>query len=232
MYFLGVHIHPNPNDYNTTSDRERNRSHEPVAGDGVAGTSTTATTSTPPQCPSPTAPTAPTAPTSPTAPTASTASTAPTPASTPNTTTWRNSKEKQERINKMKDPLSNIHLMIGRYNEKEFSNVNFRQILQDYAGNKFKLSSFEVNLKLQLIHSLNKTGDFKAETTPPWYTSANNVSRAYSLLFMLYMDESKSQTVRSMSDEEVWKSHPQFQEYKLEKFKTYNKNMKNQDRTS
>ena len=171
IYFLGVYIHRNPNDYNTTSDRERNRSHKPGAGDRVARTSATATTSTPPQRPPPTAPT---------------------PASTPNTTTWRNSKEKQEIINKLKDPLSNIHLMIGRYNEKDFSNVNFRQILQDYAGNKFKLSSFKVNLKLQLIHSLNKTGDFKAETTPPWYTSANNVSRAYSLLFMLYMDESKS----------------------------------------
>lgn len=116
--------------------------------------------------------------------------------------------------------------MIGRYTEEDFSNVNFRQILQDYAGNKFKLSRFKVNLKLQLIHLLNKTGEFKAETTPPWYTSANNVSRAYSLLFMLYMDESKSQKVRSMSDEDVWKSHPQFQVYKLEKFKTYNTNMK------
>ena len=116
--------------------------------------------------------------------------------------------------------------MIGRYTEEDFSNVNFRQILQDYAGNKFKLSRFKVNLKLQLIHLLNKTGEFKAETTPPWYTSANNVSRAYSLLFMLYMDKSKSQKVRSMSDEDVWKSHPQFQVYKLEKFKTYNTNMK------
>ena len=205
MHFLGVHLHRNPNKYNTTSDAERNSSHEPSADDGVAATSATAATSTTPHRPPPTTPTL---------------------ASTPSTTTWRNSKERQEIINELKDPLSNIHLMIGRYAENDFSSVNFRKILQDYAGNKFKLSNFKVNLKLQLTHSLNKTGAFKAESTSPWYTSTNNVSRAYSLLFMLYMDKSKSQTVRSMSDEEVWKSYPQFQVYELKKFKTHNKNMK------
>ena len=42
---------------------------------------------------------------------------------------------------------------------------------------------------------------------------------------MLYMDEKKSRTIRGMSVEEIWESHPQFQLYELGKFKTYNKNM-------
>jgi hypothetical protein len=158
MHLFGVHLFCNPNNYNTTRNIERNSSHEPSLGDGVTMTNATATSSITPRHPSPTTPIS---------------------ASTPNTTTWRNSKEKYQITNKPKGPLSNIHLTNWRYTKKCFSNANFGQTLQDYAGTNFNLNNFKVKLKLQLVHSLKKTGAFKAETTLPWYTSANKVSRPY-----------------------------------------------------
>ena len=43
---------------------------------------------------------------------------------------------------------------------------------------------------------------------------------------MLYMDKANYRLISGMSVEEIWKSHPQFQLYELEKFKNYNSNMK------
>jgi len=141
-------------------------------------------------------------------------------------TPWRTSSAKQRIIDELKDITSDIHLLVGQYTATDFSKVNFRQILQKYAGNKqYKMSSFRENIKRLLVHLLKKTGPFKAEQVEPWYTSAKNVSRAYSLLFALYMEPNHSQKIRGMSAEQIWKSHPQFQLYELEKFKTYNKNM-------
>ncbi|KAL7527871.1 hypothetical protein ACHAXR_002173 [Thalassiosira sp. AJA248-18] len=140
---------------------------------------------------------------------------------------WKASKSKQRVIDALKDDQSDIHLLIGRYTLDDFSNVNFKRILQKYAGNKYKMSNFRENLKRLLRHLLDKTGPFKVEGVAPWYTSAKNVSRAYSLLFMLYMDSNMSRTINGMSVEELWESHPQFQLYELDKFKTYNKNMQN-----
>lgn len=40
------------------------------------------------------------------------------------------------------------------------------------------------------------------------------------------MDQSKLHGVANMSDEELWKSHPRFQLYDLDKFKKYNRSMK------
>ena len=101
------------------------------------------------------------------------------------------SKSKQRIIEGLKDDNSDIHLLIGSYNATSISNVNFVQIFQKYADNRYKMSNFKENLKRLLKHHLGKTGPFEAEGVEPWYMSAKNVSRAYSLLFMLYMDEKK-----------------------------------------
>ena len=42
---------------------------------------------------------------------------------------------------------------------------------------------------------------------------------------MLYMNPTKYATISRMTPKEIWESHPQFQLYELEKFKTYNKKM-------
>ena len=59
-----------------------------------------------------------------------------------------------------------------------------------------------------------------------WYTNQSKASKAYALLFLLYMDKKKSSVLNAMTTEQVWKSHPEFQKYELAKFDTYNKNMK------
>ena len=133
--------------------------------------------------------------------------------------------KKKKIIIELSDPSSDIHLLLGRYTDKDFKSVSFKHILIVYAGNRFKMSNFRENMKRLLVHKLNQTGDFKEKTTEPWYTSVNKVSKAYSLLFMMYMESTMSQAVRSLSDEELWKSHPQFQLHELKKFETYNKNM-------
>ena len=141
-------------------------------------------------------------------------------------TPWAKSKTKQSIIDALKDEASDIHLSIGAYSEKDYSKVNFKQISGTYAGNKYKMTNFRTNLKLLLKHHLNKSGPFAADKVESWYTSANNVSRAYSLLFMLYMNPTQYAKISGMESEEIWESHPQFQLYQLDKFKTYNKNMK------
>lgn len=80
-------------------------------------------------------------------------------------------------------------------------------------------------MKRLLLHLQNNTGVFGAKKDKEWYTSQNNVSDGYSLLFSLYMDPIHSKTLKKMSDEEVWKSHAHFQCYSLNDFAVYNKNM-------
>ena len=143
-------------------------------------------------------------------------------------TPWARSKSKQNIIDNLKDKNSDIHLLIGDYDDNDFNHVNFVKILQTYAGNKYKRSLFRENMKRILRHFRHETGPFKAEeiTVEPWYTSVNNVSKGYSLLFMLYMNPKTSLTINEMTEKEIWESHPEFQVYELEKFKTYNQNMK------
>ena len=45
------------------------------------------------------------------------------------------------------------------------------------------------------------------------------------LTFSLYMDTRKYQIIKNMPEEDVWKSHSEFQLYEFEKLKTYNQNM-------
>lgn len=141
---------------------------------------------------------------------------------------WKKSKSKQRIIDELKDETSDIHLLIGRFSSDDFSNVNFKQILMKYASNKYKMSNFRENLKRLLINHLDKKGPFKVDgaEVEKWYTSPTNVSRGYSLLFMLYMDATKADVINSMPVKDIWESHPQFQLYDFEKFKTYNNNMK------
>ena len=85
---------------------------------------------------------------------------------------WGKSKPKQRIIEELKDDNSDIHLLIGSYNATSFSNVNFVQIFQKYADNKYNMSNFKENLKRLLKHHLGKTGPFEAEGVEPWYTTA------------------------------------------------------------
>lgn len=137
---------------------------------------------------------------------------------------WGSSKAKQRIIDELKDEESDIHLLIGSYTTDNFDNVNFKRMQEKYTGNKYKPSNFKENIKRQLRHLLNGTGDFKAEEAiiEPWYTSVNKVSKAYLLLFSLHMGSK----IDNMTEEEIWESDPLFQQYELEPFKTYNKNMK------
>ena len=183
-YFLGVPIfrHLNGNNASIGATESKSSARESNA-DGVAGGGIVAGTAsnTPPP---------------------------PEPTSTPSVLPWRQSKEKEQIIIELKDPSSDIHLLLGRYTAKDFKGVRFKQILIVYAGNKFKLSNFRGNMKRLLVNKLKKTRDFKEDTAEPWYTSVNKVSKGYALLFMMYMDSTKSQAVRSLLDEELWNSHP------------------------
>ena len=142
-------------------------------------------------------------------------------------TPWGSSTAKKTIVAELKEETSDIHLLVGNYTTTDFSKVNFRQILQQYAGNKqYKMSNFRENVKRLLRHLLAKTGPFKPEKIEPWYTSAKNVSRGYALLFALYMDPEESRKLAGMSAEQIWRSHPQFRLYDLEKFVKHNKDMK------
>ena len=147
---------------------------------------------------------------------------------------WASSKTKQKIIAELSDSSSDIHLLIGKYNEDNFKEVNFKKIREKYANNKYSASNFRPNVKRLLMHLLHGTGPFdvkkatkeSAPMTPPWYTSVSNVSPGYALLFLLLMDPQKSQVVNEMTDEELWESYPEFKLYAFDKFKGYNKNMK------
>ena len=145
----------------------------------------------------------------------------------PTPTPWALSDEKQSIIGELKDETSDIHLLIGKYTEKNFVNVNFTKIREKYANNNYKASNFRTNMKLQLRHFLKGNGPFvdEEEIVGPWYTSARNVSTGYALLFLLHMDTRMSRIINAMTDEELWESHRQFQLYDFGKFKGYNKNM-------
>ena len=139
---------------------------------------------------------------------------------------WASSQAKHRIIDELKDKKSDIYLLIGHYTLNNFDHVNFPRILQKYAGNKCKMTNFRQNLKRILVHLLDKTGPFKGNKNngvEKWYTSAKNMSKAYSLLFLLYMNPRNSRIINSMTAEEIWQSHPLFQKYELEKFNKYNK---------
>ena len=150
----------------------------------------------------------------------------------PPPTPWGKSTAKMRIIEELSDPTSDIHLYVGQYTVGNFGNVNFNTILQKYAGNKYKPCRFRENMKLILAHLHNKTGPFEQSAgghqkskVEKWYTSVNNVSKAYSLLFSLLMNDVSSTALARMSVAEIWQSDELFQQYELEKFKEYYKNM-------
>jgi hypothetical protein len=84
-------------------------------------------------------------------------------------------------------------------------------------------------MKRLLLHLHNKTGPFSKDhrknEVEKWYTSVNTVSKAYSLLFSLLMNNVSSTALSRMSVDKIWHSDQHFQQYELEKFKEYYKNM-------
>lgn len=147
-------------------------------------------------------------------------------------TPWGSSSSKKRIIAELKDENSNIHNFIGQYTSTDFHNVNFSALLLKFAGNKYNPNLFKGNMKRLLVHLLNKTGPFKGDieggrpaVVEKWYTSPNNVSKAYDLLFSLHMNPTTFRSIDQMSAEEIWKSSPLFQQYELNKFKEHLKKM-------
>lgn len=119
---------------------------------------------------------------------------------------WRNSTAKANIIKALKDETSDIHLFIGAFGPNNWKEVIFEQIRQKYAQ-RYAKSNFRENFKRLLIHFQNTTGDFSTDMTDgKWYTSVNNVSKGYSLLFSLYMDPTHSKRLKEMTIEQIWKS--------------------------
>jgi hypothetical protein len=87
-------------------------------------------------------------------------------------------------------------------------------------------------MKQLLVHLRNKTGPFVEvgedcgkNVVEKWYTSINTVSKEYSLLFPLLMNDVSSTALSCMTVEDIWHSDQHFQQYELVKFKEYYKNM-------
>ena len=136
---------------------------------------------------------------------------------------------KVKNIDEMKDKNSDIHLYVSQYTITNWKGVNFNMIREKHASPKYKLSNFRENVKRILKNLYNKTGYFKIEedAIDPWYTSANNVSAAYKLLWFMYMDpRGQNRKIDSMPVEQIWRSHPKFQQCKFESFKKWNSSMK------
>ena len=140
---------------------------------------------------------------------------------------WATSRAKQRIIDELKDENSDIHLYTGKYSLTDWKCVNFKMILEKYASSQYKMSNFRENVKRILKHYYNKTGEFKKEedVVEPWYTSVNNASPAYKLLWFLYMDPKQNKKINVMTAEQIWHSHPKFQQYDYEKFKKWDKAM-------
>jgi hypothetical protein len=93
---------------------------------------------------------------------------------------------------------------------------------------QYEMKNFCPNLKRLIKNKMMKTGPFMVpankESLSPWYASSKKTSLAYTLLH--YMYRFNSTKINRMTAEDIWKLHPQFQQYLLKDFKRYNKNMK------
>ena len=140
-------------------------------------------------------------------------------------TPWKNSTAKQIIIKELKDLTSDIHLQIGEHTEDNFDQVNFKSIHSSYAK-RYKLSNFRENLKRILRHKLNTSGPFKVEqeTIEPW-TSREKRSKAWHLLYELWMADETNDELSRMTAEEIWESNELFKQYSLQNFKKYNNDM-------
>lgn len=138
---------------------------------------------------------------------------------------WKDSPAKQRIIQDLKDPTSDIHLQIGEHTEDNFAQVNFKCIHSSYAK-RYKLSNFRENLKRILRHKLNNSGPFEVEqeTIEPW-TSREKRSRAWHLLYGLWMADETNDELNRMTAEEIWESNELFKQYPLQSFEKYNSDM-------
>ena len=105
------------------------------------------------------------------------------------------------------DPLSPIHFM-------EVNQIH-NKWAQRYPLKRF-ITNFK-NMKTQKrpVKNISETEKKKVE---PW-TSRHKVSKAYALLFKLFMDRKSG--VHHMLKEDIWKSHKSFQDYPLQDFEKY-----------
>ncbi len=90
----------------------------------------------------------------------------------------------------------------GTYLYKRFQ-PNFKSLLDDFREKK---GLFDPRLEEADI--------------PKWYTSEKQQSDGYILL--MYLWRHREAEMVTMTAEQIWQSHPEFQRYNLKKFKEYN----------
>ncbi len=136
---------------------------------------------------------------------------------------WGSGKTKKRIVDAMKNELSDIHLLIGDETTTGCG-INYARIQKMYAPKQ--MSIFFPNFKQLIESKKNMTGPFKeiAKKSEPGCTSIKKTSLGYTLLHDKYLKQSS--IINLITAEELWKSQPQFQKFKLNNFKKYNKNMK------
>ncbi len=145
---------------------------------------------------------------------------------------WGTGETKKTIVGALKNENSDMHLYTGDISATGCAKVNYAKIRELYAP-KHEMKNFCPNLKRMIEYKMMKTGPFMVpaknnESLSPWYTSSKKTSLAYTLLHDMYRFNSIK--INRIQAEDIWKSHPQFQQYPLEDFKRYNKNMKNLDK--
>ena len=134
---------------------------------------------------------------------------------------WFHSNTKKRIIANLIDDNSDIHLHIN----EDLKKANYKQIYSMYVNKvKFSYKHFQPNFKRLLDSYREKKGPFDpsalGSSPTKWYTSVNEMSDGYILLKSLWRD--RKDEMSSMLVQEIWNSHPVFQQYPLEKFKDYN----------
>ena len=143
---------------------------------------------------------------------------------------WRYSKEKQNIINFLKDPLSEVHLMTkdqiwrkyaSNYDQKK-TNANLVYLLKQYQNNEGPFSSSSKSKSNTNTRVSNGKGDAKREVEP--WKSRKKKSKGWDLLYKLRLHPNKS-GISEMSQQEIWESSPLFKCYPFQAFQQYDRDM-------
>jgi len=137
---------------------------------------------------------------------------------------WNNKCSAKKRIiQELKNETSSIHLLgvTGIYEEyahqydrkKSMTNLN-------YLMNQFNKKEGPFSEKNDKKGEASKGDDY----IEPWY-ERSKPSKAYTMLYQLYMDKTTEYTY-DMEAKDIWELHHQFMRYPLNDFKKYNTNMK------
>ena len=136
---------------------------------------------------------------------------------------WGNKcKAKIQIWKELSDPLSPIHFMeVGQIHKKWAPLYNLKRFRANFKAMKSQQNPIEKESSAARRAQGTRWGERKKEVEP--WVSRNKVSKAYSLLFKLFMDVDSG--VHRMEAEKIWKSHECFQDYPLAEFKQHVKDM-------